>query len=219
MAKKRIFILSAGSMARETFFIYKDLGKVDDIHGFVVENFKLKDKKMYGKRVYDAGVIENFKKDSIFVCAIGSPLRKRWVEKLEEKGFRFSSVVHPSVVLNDSVKLASGCIICPGVVLNCHVKIGKHSIININSNINHDCLIGNFVTIGPGVNIAGKVRIGDESWIGIGVTIIHKIKIGKGVFIGAGAVVTNDIPDNMLALGVPAKPIRKLTSSDWKKLI
>ena len=219
MAKKRIFILGAGSMARETFFIYKDLGKVGDLHGFVVKKFKLKDKKMYGKLVYDAGVIENFKKDSIFVCAIGSPLRKRWVEELEEKGFRFNSIVHPSVVLNDSVKLASGCIICPGVILNCCIEIGKHSIININSNINHGCLIGDFVTIGPGVNIAGKVRIGDESWIGIGATIVHNINIGKSVFIGAGAVVTKDIPENTLAVGVPARPIRKLSESDWKRLI
>jgi len=34
-----------------------------------------------------------------------------------------------------------------------------------------------------------------------------------------GAVVSEDIPENVLALGVPAKPIRKLTEVDWKELI
>jgi len=219
MAKKRIFILGAGSMARETFYIYKDLGKDNDVKGFIVEHYNLKNKRIYGRCVYNAETIEKFKKDSVFICAIGSPRRKRWIEELEQKGVKFNSIIHPSVIFSDFVKFGTGCIVCPGVVLTQNIGIGKHSIININSNINHDCRIGKFVTIGPGVNIAGKVKIGDGSWIGIGATIIHNIKIGKGVFIGAGAVVTNDIPDNMLALGVPAKPIRKLTSSDWKKLI
>ena len=206
-------------MARETFYIYRDLGKENNVCGFIVENYQLKSQKICGKNVYDAKLIEKFKKNSIFISAIGSPRRKRWIEELEQKGIKFDSIIHPSVIFSDSVKFGTGCIICPGVVLTQNIRIGKHSIININSNINHDCRIGKFVTIGPGVNIAGKVKIGDGSWIGIGATIIHNIKIGKGVFIGAGAVVTNDIPDNMLALGVPAKPIRKLTSSDWKKLI
>ena len=75
------------------------------------------------------------------------------------------------------------------------------------------------VTVGHGAHIAGNVTIGDECWIDIGVTLIDRVAIGKGSYVGAGAVVTEDIPENVLAVGVPAKPVRKLTESDWKELI
>ncbi len=55
--------------------------------------------------------------------------------------------------------------------------------------------------------------------IGVGTTIIDRVSIGKGSFIGAGAVVTEDIPENVLAVGVPAKPIRTLSESDWIELV
>ena len=55
--------------------------------------------------------------------------------------------------------------------------------------------------------------------IGSNATILCGITIGEGAIIGAGAVVTEDIPEKVLAAGVPAKPIRKMTESDWKQLI
>ncbi len=51
------------------------------------------------------------------------------------------------------------------------------------------------------------MRKGELSFIGIGATIIQEIKIGKNVTIGAGSVVIKDIPDNVIALGNPAKII------------
>jgi acetyltransferase-like isoleucine patch superfamily enzyme len=48
-------------------------------------------------------------------------------------------------------------------------------------------------------------HIEDGARIAIGVTVLPDITIGKNAFIGAGAVVTKDIPDNAIAIGVPAK--------------
>ncbi len=45
-------------------------------------------------------------------------------------------------------------------------------------------------------------------------TVCAGVKIGNNCVIGAGAVVTHDIPDNSLAVGVPAKVIRKITEKD-----
>ena len=58
--------------------------------------------------------------------------------------------------------------------------------------------------------IAEPIHIGDDIWIGGNVTILPGVNIGNNVVIGAGAVVTKDIPDNSLAIGVPARVVREI---------
>ncbi|WP_139685736.1 DapH/DapD/GlmU-related protein [Vibrio tasmaniensis] len=55
----------------------------------------------------------------------------------------------------------------------------------------------------------GEVRIGDSVWLGENVTILPNVKIGKNCIIGASAVVTKSIPDYSIAVGNPAKVIKK----------
>jgi sugar O-acyltransferase (sialic acid O-acetyltransferase NeuD family) len=214
-----IYILGAGSMARETFNIYKDLNRDEEIVGFIEEDCRQRERKIYGRSLMDASSIDVLPKDSVFIGAMGSPKRKRWIEEIKQKGFVFDTVIHPSVIRGEFVKICEGSIVCPAVVLTCDVSVGQHSIINTNATISHDCIIGDFVTICPGVNIGGNVKIHDECWIGIGATIINNVAIGRASYISAGAVVTQDIADNVLAVGIPAKPVRKLSELDWEKLL
>lgn len=59
-----------------------------------------------------------------------------------------------------------------------------------------------------------KVIIGNNVWIGNNVTVLKGVKIGDNVIIGAGSIVNKDIPSNMLAVGNPAKPVKKIKG--WK---
>ena len=54
-----------------------------------------------------------------------------------------------------------------------------------------------------------EVVIGDDVWIGANVVILQGVNIGSHSVIGAGAVVTGDIPENSIAVGIPAKVIKK----------
>ena len=89
--------------------------------------------------------------------------------------------------------------------------------------------IGDRVGLGPGVKIItsyhreegrqkpildsalefATVTVGADCDLGAGAVILPGVTIGKGVQIGAGAVVTDDVPDYMVAAGVPAKVIRE----------
>lgn len=62
-------------------------------------------------------------------------------------------------------------------------------------------------------------HVGHDVWIGHGVTITAGVKIGNGSVIGAGSVVTKDIPPYSLAVGVPAKVIRKRFTDEEIRII
>lgn len=57
--------------------------------------------------------------------------------------------------------------------------------------------------------IRSEISIGQNCWLGAKVTVLSGVTIGEGCIIGAGSVVTKDIPDNSIAVGVPAKVLRK----------
>jgi sugar O-acyltransferase (sialic acid O-acetyltransferase NeuD family) len=120
---------------------------------------------------------------------------------------RWITVVHPTAYVHPTVRLGKGTVVFAKAVIQPDTSIGDHCIINTGSTIDHDCLVGNYVHISPGVNLAGEVQLGDGAFCGIGSKVINGIRIGKWATIGAGGVVINDLPEDSLAVGVPAKVI------------
>lgn len=81
--------------------------------------------------------------------------------------------------------------------------------------LNESCHIGQRVLIGQGVTIGGSFGsgapiIGDDVWISAGVRILGDVRVGSNVVLGANAVVVEDIPDNCIAMGVPARVRRTI---------
>jgi maltose O-acetyltransferase len=58
---------------------------------------------------------------------------------------------------------------------------------------------------------AGPISIGDNAWLGGGVIVCPGRTIGENSVVGAGAVVTRDIPPDVMAVGNPARVVRRLT--------
>ena len=80
--------------------------------------------------------------------------------------------------------------------------IHKHSVIGKN------CMIRQHVTIGGGGGPEGLPVIGDNVDIGAGAVIVGGVHIGNNVKIGANAFVNKDLPDNCIAVGIPAQPVK-----------
>lgn len=61
-----------------------------------------------------------------------------------------------------------------------------------------------------------EVVIGDNVWIGENVVILKGVTIGKGSIIGANSVVSRNIEENSIAVGAPAKVIKKYQNEEWR---
>lgn len=148
------------------------------------------------------------KANDAVIIAIGSnTVRKRIAGELN---VNFTTAVHPKATISNRAVIGDGTVVMGNVLINADVKIGRHCIINSSASVDHDCNIHDFVHISPNASLCGNVTVGEGSQIGAGATIIPGITIGKNVIIGAGAVVIRNIPDNTIAVGNPAKPIKSI---------
>lgn len=131
---------------------------------------------------------------------------------LREQGFILPVAVHPKAIVAEGVVIGPGTVIAAGAVVNPGSQIGSSVIINTSASVDHECIIGDAAHICPGVHLAGQVVIGEATQIGIGATVIQHVRVGNGSIIGAGSVVVEDLPNHILAYGVPAKVKRSVHS-------
>lgn len=143
------------------------------------------------------------------VVAIGdNEARERVAKQLEEAGRVFATIIHPSAQLAADVVFGEGTVIFAGAVANPGTRIGRHVIVNTCASVDHDGRIEDFAHISPGAALAGGVRIGPGAHVGIGASVIQNVTIGAWSIVGAGAAVIDDLPDGVVAAGVPARVIR-----------
>jgi sugar O-acyltransferase (sialic acid O-acetyltransferase NeuD family) len=121
------------------------------------------------------------------------------------------TAVHPSAIVASSARVGEGVVVMAGSVINPDAQIGTGAIINTGAIVEHDCRIGDFAHLSPNAAMGGGAILGRLSWLGIGATIIHGITVGSGTIVGAGAVVIRDVPDDVIAVGVPAVVRRKIS--------
>lgn len=134
-------------------------------------------------------------------------LREQIYDRFKGRGYSFARVIHPSATIASGVQLSEGVQIMAGTVLQPGSSVGTNAIVNTGAIIDHDCVVGSHAHIAPGVVLSGCVRVGSGAHIGTGACAIQGVSIGAGSVVGAGAVVIGDVPSEVTAVGVPAKPI------------
>ena len=121
----------------------------------------------------------------------GKPTKYNWiVQNLDGLNLGFNTDIGTFTYINAKYE----------VVIEDEVQIGSH------------CSIYSVSTID---NSFGKVILKNNCRIGSHSTILPGVSIGKNSIIGAHSLVNKDIPDNVVAFGVPAKIIRKLNSDKY----
>jgi sugar O-acyltransferase (sialic acid O-acetyltransferase NeuD family) len=107
----------------------------------------------------------------------------------KKNGFSFASVIHPSAIVANEVKLGEGVQVMAGAIIEPAVEIGDNSIVNTSACVNHDTTIGAHSHVAPGVVICGGVTVGKGAFIGAGASLLPDANIKDGAFIKAAQLV------------------------------
>lgn len=181
------------------------LGYLDDKYS----SLSIGDQLYYGP-ISEAKKILSLYNEVQFIIGIGNNfVRKIIVEKLGLPTDRYFTLVHPSAIISPSAVIGPGSVIMPHSVINADSYIGKHVIVNTSAIIEHDNEIEDYVHLSPNVTLTGQVMVKEGSHIGSSATIIPSKQVGEWSVIGAGATVINNIPPFSLAVGTPARIIKK----------
>lgn len=118
---------------------------------------------------------------------------------------------------NKGVDIGDGCDIDPNVGFGSEpylIKVGNY--VRINSRVTfvtHDgglWVLRNMYDELKDIDKFGTIEVGNNVHIGTGATIMPGVKIGNNCVIGLGAVVTRNVPDNSVAVGIPARVIESI---------
>ena len=132
--------------------------------------------------------------------------RKRFAETSD---LNWTTVVHPHAWVHPSVFLGAGTVVFAGAIVQPDTVIGRHVIVNTGALIDHDCEIGDYAHLAPGVKLSGGVRLDEGVFLGIGSCTIPGVNVGEWTTVGAGAAVVNDLPSEVIAVGVPARELER----------
>ena len=206
-------IYGAGGLGREVY----ELASLINAHDrrwnkiiFIDDSDDVKDLRKIPIIDYK-NLIDIYSKEEIEVCiGIGEPeVREKIYKKLVNENINISTLVHPDVKIPDSSKIGEGTIICKFVSITCDIDIGENVYVHPMACIGHDAKVGDHSIVSSFVDIAGDCILGHKTFLAIGVILKQGIKIGSNAIVGLGSVVHNDIPDSVIALGNPARPMKK----------
>lgn len=210
MAKIPIAIAGGGGFGREVAWLIEEINAAHqtyDFLGFIDDGAPTNPERYPVLGTLDDW-LGNRRDDVQLVCAVGEPTtRIRVVARLEQAGFAFATLVHPTVRRSRHVEIGVGSVICAGSILTTNIHLGRHVIVNLDCTIGHDARIADYASLMPGVHISGDVGLGRGVYVGTGACLINGVTVGAWTVVGAGAVVSSDLAGGQIAVGVPAKPI------------
>ena len=206
----KIAILGAGGHAAvvaDILFRMRDRGAHVEIVAVVDERLAPLRREILSVRVVPGGLraLAGVGCDAAIVAIGDNDARRRLAEELRRIGMALAIAIHPASVIAPDVEIGPGTVVCAGAVVNTSSRIGRSAILNTHSSIDHHNTIEDYAHVAPGVNLGGGVSVGEQTLIGIGSIVLPGRRIGRRAVVGAGSLVTRDLPDDVLALGSPAR--------------
>ena len=127
---------------------------------------------------------------------------------------------NPMIEIGEGTNIGRRCSISAAnkIVLGKNVLLGPNVFI---ADTNHEYRKVGIPVIYQGITtITDEIHIGEGSWLGTNCVVVGNVRIGKGCVIGANSVVNKDIPDYSVAVGTPARVVKRYdeASGTWLKV-
>ncbi|MGT2845291.1 2,3,4,5-tetrahydropyridine-2,6-dicarboxylate N-acetyltransferase [Streptococcus hongkongensis] len=133
--------------------------------------------------------------------------------------------IEPGAIIRDRVTIDDNAIIMMGAIINIGAEIGAGTMIDMGAILGGRASVGKNSHIGAGAVLAGviepasaePVRVGDNVLVGANAVIIEGVQVGNGSVVAAGAIVTQNVPENVVVAGVPARIIKEIDVQTQQK--
>jgi sugar O-acyltransferase (sialic acid O-acetyltransferase NeuD family) len=219
--RRRIFVYGAGGHGKVVADIL--LCNADsEFAGFVDDR-----EELWGSRVIGFPVLGNCQwmrqeaLNSRIAVALGageSRSRQLLAERCLRWGIEILTPVHPAATVARTATLGLGTVVTAGAIINPEAKVGAGVIVNTGAVVEHDVEIGDYAHVAPNAVMGGASHLGSFSHLGLGAIVLQRIHIGSYTMVGAGAVVVKNLPDQVVAIGVPARIHRQLGHEDLSEI-
>ena len=149
--------------------------------------------------------------------AVGDNFRRQheW-EKLTEKGptLYFPALCHERAVVASDVQLSPASVVMQGAIVVSGAVVGTGAVMNTGSILDHESSLADFASLAPGAVVGGRVKIGARTAVSIGAVVRHGLSIGRDTVLGAACYADKDLPNQVVAYGVPARVQRSREPGD-----
>ena len=153
-------------------------------------------------------------KDSIEDIVIENDRRNSAVPLLDMKNIH--ARIEPGAILREHVTVGDNAVIMMGAILNIGAVVGEGTMIDMGAVLGGRATVGKNCHIGAGAVLAGVIEpasavpvvIEDDVLVGANAVVIEGVHVGRGAVVAAGAVVIEDVPENAVVAGCPARIVK-----------
>lgn len=146
---------------------------------------------------------------------IESDRRNSAIPMLDSKDLK--ARIEPGAIIRENVKIGDNAVIMMGAVINIGAEIGEGTMIDMGAILGGRATVGRNCHIGAGAVLAGVIEpasavpviVEDGVLVGANAVIIEGVHVGANAVVAAGSVVIDDVPENAVVAGVPARVIKQ----------
>lgn len=180
------------------------------------------DKVVFGDWAALGPIIEA-NRDAIEDIVIECDRRNSAVPMLDVKGI--PARIEPGAIIRDNVEIGANAVIMMGAVINIGAVIGEGTMIDMGAILGGRATVGKNCHVGAGAVLAGVIEpasavpvvVEDGVLIGANAVVIEGVRVGRGAVVAAGAVVIEDVPENAVVAGCPARVIKQKDAGTTQK--
>ena len=147
-----------------------------------------------------------------FLLTMGDvQIRKELTDRIENAGGILPTLIHPMTSVSPNAQIdKSGVLIRPMTVIQTDAQIGKGVVLRDMALVCHNAVVGEYTFVGPKALVGAFVDVQGVAFIGQGSILVSKKaeQVGRNTTVGAGSVVVKLLPENVVAVGNPAKVIK-----------